>query len=57
MVMGGCCSSACRTVLGAVDVMGYGLLAQGDWEEGGGAGENWEELEEGRRRSTGRGLR
>src|SRR5689334_24606171 len=29
MVIGGCCSSACSTALGTVDVMGYGLLARG----------------------------
>ncbi|CAM5502845.1 hypothetical protein SGLAM104S_00760 [Streptomyces glaucescens] len=28
MVIGGCCSSACSTALGTVDVMGYGLLAK-----------------------------
>src|SRR5690606_11703777 len=28
MVIGGCCSSACSTALGTVDVMGCGLLAR-----------------------------
>src|SRR5689334_10727012 len=35
MVIGGCCSSACSTALGTVDVMGYGLLATAGEERGG----------------------
>src|SRR5881275_246884 len=35
MVIGGsCCSSACSTALGTVDVMGYGLLARKKYEYG-----------------------
>src|SRR4051812_4961323 len=38
MVIGGCCSSACSTALGTVDVMGCGLLARKMSERGRGRG-------------------